>query len=93
MLHGELLAIRLIYELVLCQNFEKVHIKSDSLIAICKIKKVDKSLYQWGGLVLHIVSTLTKMLHISSISHVKREANLCAHELAKMAKQIGVYSC
>lgn len=85
-LHGELLTIRLSYELVICQNFQQVYIESDSLIAICEINKTNKSLRQWVELVLDIFS-LAKMLHISSISYVKRETNLCSHELPKMVKQ------
>ncbi|XVE84948.1 hypothetical protein DITRI_Ditri17bG0052600 [Diplodiscus trichospermus] len=91
-LHGELLAMQLGCEMALFQGLPHSMLESDSLMAVVEVRKGENSLCQWGGLVMDIIS-LTNMLHINKILYVNREANSCAHTLAKSPKENGIYSC
>ncbi|XVF84150.1 hypothetical protein PTKIN_Ptkin17bG0002700 [Pterospermum kingtungense] len=86
MFQAEWLAIRNGFDLALLQGYMDVILENDSLMAVVEVEKADKSMCLWGGLVLDI-HIINRLLGSCIVRHVPRQANGCAHELAKMARR------
>ncbi|XWS20726.1 hypothetical protein CRYUN_Cryun31cG0127300 [Craigia yunnanensis] len=71
-------------------NMSSLCIESDSLVAIKEIKIGLESMCEWGGIVVDILSLL-KDLTCHSFRHIRRIANGCAHNMAKLFNAIGDY--
>ena len=62
-------------------------VESDSLLAIKEINKQQDLFCEWGGLILDI-EDLSLNFQSYSFKHIKRAANICAHNAAKLPCEI-----
>ena len=87
-LHAEFKAI--LFGLTKASKFQflSVLLESDSLIAIKEIKK-QISFCEWEGIISDVIDMSSKF-QSCSFYHVRRVANICAHNLAKLAYELGV---
>ncbi|XWS70975.1 hypothetical protein CRYUN_Cryun03dG0096900 [Craigia yunnanensis] len=71
-------------------NLTSLCIESDSLMAIKEIELGQESLYEWRGIISDI-HNMYKDLNFHNFRHVRRTANGCAHNMAKLSNVLGDY--
>ena len=86
-LQAELKAILFGLKDVSNNHFPFLMIESDSLLAIREIKKQHDSYCEWEGFIYGIIN-LSFEFPLCSFKNIKRYANSCAHNLARLATEI-----
>ncbi|XWS13530.1 hypothetical protein CRYUN_Cryun36dG0044600 [Craigia yunnanensis] len=71
-------------------NMSLLCIESDLFIDIKEIEIGLESRSEWGGIILNILS-LSEALTCHSFRHIRRTANACAHNMAKLSNVVKDY--
>ena len=87
-LHAELIALLFGLKEASKFHFPSILLESDSLLAIKEIKKLN-SFSEWEGIIYDVIDLSVKF-QSCSFFHVRRAANSCAHNLTRLAEELGV---
>ena len=88
--HAELKAILFGLEIACTYSFSSLTVENDSLLAFLEIKKYPESLCEWGSIVSDI-KDLSAQYELCEFHFVRRSANVCAHNIAKLPCDLGGY--
>ena len=69
---------------------ESLIIENDSLMAIREIEIGQESMSEWRGYILDIIS-VAKENNCCRFCHIRRTANGCAHNMAKLSNELREY--
>ena len=87
-LHAEIKAILFGMEVAWANSFSSLIVESDSLIAIQEISKNQESFCEWESIISDIMD-LSLLCSNCSFHSIKRSANMCAHDIAKVYCELG----
>ena len=87
-LHAEFLAILFSLEAIQSSSFTDILVESDSLLTIQEILKQKSSFCEWKSLISDIIDLSMEFISCK-FSHVKRLANMCAHNIAQSSCELG----
>ena len=88
--HAELKAVAFGLEIAKEISSPSIHVESDSLMAIEEILKSHNSFCQWQC-ILSDISDMSGEYELCTFTHIKRSANMCAHNVAKLPCELGCY--
>ena len=89
-LHAEFKAILFGMEVAWANSFSSLIVESDSSIAIQEISKNQETFCEWESIISDIMD-FSLLCSNCSFHSIKRTANMCAHNIAKVCCEVGCY--
>ena len=89
-LHAKLKTVAFGLEIVKENSFPSILVESDSLMAIQEISKLHDSFCQWKC-IISVISDLSMEYELCNFTHIRRSANMCAHNVAKLPCDLGSF--